>query len=212
MSGGANVNARALAVFLGVVFVVTNGLGQESSLPQPYTDKDAYQIYDLLIPSEETWCTKTWVIQQETELWERDLSRLDRCVSPTSVHEFQDAIVSFKAANNRRWLLERQFGLDRPYELVRSDSIAAFFKGREQNRAESDPPLADGWEGFYQRYPGSGGYIILSAVGFNKDKTRAVVYSGAGCGSLCGAWSFHLFKKMNGKWTEVPGIMCRTIS
>lgn len=62
------MTARALAVFLGVVSIVTSALGQESSLPQPYTDEDAYQIYDLLIPNEETRCTKTWVIQQETEI------------------------------------------------------------------------------------------------------------------------------------------------
>lgn len=206
------MNLRALAGFLGVVSMVTNALGQESSLPQPYTDKDAYQIYALLIPNEETWCTKTWIIEQETVQGGEEMMDLGSCVSPTFAHEFQDAIASFKAANKRRWLLERQFELDRPYELVSSNSIAATFKEAEQNRAESAPPLADGWKAFYQRYPGSGGFITLSAVGFNKDKTRAVVYSGASCGSLCGAWSFHLFKKVHGKWTEVPGIMCHTVS
>ena len=34
---------------------------------------------------------------------------------------------------------------------------------------------AGNWEAFYKRYPESGGFIILSAVGFNKDQTRAIV-------------------------------------
>ena len=34
---------------------------------------------------------------------------------------------------------------------------------------------------FFRRYPDSGGYIIVSAVGFNKEMTRAIVYTGSSC-------------------------------
>ena len=205
------MNVRALAVFVAIVFRATIMLGQESSLPQPYTSKEAYEIYDLLIPREETYCTKTRVIQQETIQIESGAMDLDSCVSSLVAPEFQDVIADFKAANSKRWLLQRQFELDRQYELVSSETIEATFKMSEQDKAGNDP-IGDGWRRFYERYSGSGGYVVLSAVGFNKDKTRAVVYSGAGCGPLCGAWSFHLFKKVNGKWTPTPGIMCYTES
>lgn len=202
------MNARALAVFLAIVSAAITVLGQESSPPQPYADKDAYQIYDLLVPHEETYCTKTRVIQQETIQGGGGMTDIDSCVSPEVATEFQDAIANFKAANSKRWLLQRQFEFDRPYELVSSETIEATFKQIEHDEAGSGPPLEAGWRGFYERYPGSGGFVVLSVVGFNKNKTRAVVYSGAACGPLCGAWSFHLFKKVNGRWIQTPGIIC----
>jgi len=56
---------------------------------------------------------------------------------------------------------------------VSSDAIRALLK-------------SDGWDGFYKRFQDSGGFIIVSAVGFNADKTQAIVYSGSSCGMLCG--------------------------
>jgi hypothetical protein len=57
-----------------------------------------------------------------------------------------------------------------------------------------------GWQGFYQRYPDSGGIVELSAVGFNADKTVAVVYAGHNCGSLCRRGGFHVLQKKAGQW------------
>jgi hypothetical protein len=41
------------------------------------------------------------------------------------------------------------------------------------------------WDGFYQKYPDSGGYMFLSAVGFDAPKQRAMVYMAGSCGGLC---------------------------
>lgn len=65
------------------------------------------------------------------------------------------------------------------------------------------PGLAEGladWKTFYDRYPDSGGWIELSAVGFNTEKTVAVVYIGHNCGVLCGGGHFHVLQKREGKW------------
>lgn len=40
----------------------------------------------------------------------------------------------------------------------------------------------------------------VSAVGFNPEHTRALVYVGHHCGSLCGGGTYHLMVKRNGKW------------
>jgi len=98
--------------------------------------------------------------------------------------------------------LQRKLQSDRPYELVRSDTIKLLFK-------ES---ASDGWNDFYQRYPDSGGFITLSPVGFNNSKTLAIVYTGSSCGGLCGRWRFHLLEKIKGKWKEAPGVSCETVS
>jgi hypothetical protein len=40
----------------------------------------------------------------------------------------------------------------------------------------------------------------VSAVGFNADGKRALVYVGHGCGGLCGGGTYHLLVKKDGKW------------
>jgi hypothetical protein len=95
--------------------------------------------------------------------------------------------------------LQRQFQIEKAYEMVSSDTIAVLFQG-------------GGWDDFYKRYPDSGGYITMSAVGFDQEKTRAVVYTGSSCGGLCGGWSFHLLEKLDGNWKTVPGVTCSAAS
>ncbi len=40
----------------------------------------------------------------------------------------------------------------------------------------------------------------VSAVGFNREHTRALVYVAHHCGNLCGGGTYHLMAKKNGKW------------
>ena len=176
------------------------GLGQNTqpATAKAYDVEDAYQIYSLLLPQEESYgfAKGTLVIQEET-VSKTIPSR--PCVTPDAAAQFKDAITDYDRVNKTQWLLQRQFQVDKPYEIVSSDTIGVLFKNGE-------------WEGFYRRYPDSGGYIVMSAVGFNKEETRAMVYMGSSCGGLCGSWRFHLFEKVQRKWKEVPGITCTTMS
>ena len=95
--------------------------------------------------------------------------------------------------------MQRQFQIEKDYEIVNSDTIRTLFKD-------------GGWDSFYKRYPHSGGYVIMSAVGFNTEKTRAIVYTGSSCGALCGSWRFHLLEKIDARWKEVPGVNCSMVS
>ena len=84
-------------------------------------------------------------------------------------------------------------------DRVSSETIETLFK-------------RDGWDAFYKRYPGSGGYVIVSAVGFNRGKSQAIVYTGSVCGNLCGRWSFHLLEKVDGNWKQATGVTCVSVS
>jgi hypothetical protein len=57
-----------------------------------------------------------------------------------------------------------------------------------------------GWTEFTKKYSESAGWIEFSAVGFNQDKTIAVLYVAHHCGSLCGGGVVRAFQKFNGKW------------
>jgi len=165
---------------------------------KPYDVEDAYQIYSLLLPHEESYgfAKGTLIIQEETV---SEPGASQPCVSSDAARRFKNAIAEYHRSNKESWLLKRQFQIEKPYEVVSSDAIQDLFKD-------------NGWKSFYKSYPQSGGYVIMSAVGFNREKTRAIVYTGSSCGALCGSWRFHLLEKINGNWKEVPGVNCSMVS
>lgn len=192
------VHPKAVLAF-AVCLLVTLGFSQESTpIPQPYDVDEAYKVYSVLLPHEESYefAKNTIVIREETVSGE-ELGR--DCLSPDAAVKFKEAIEDYRLQNKNKWLLQRHFESNKPYEIVNSGTIKTVFD-------------EGGWQKYYDRHPGSGGFIIMSVVGFNKDKTLAVLYSGSSCGSLCGSWSFHLLKKVDGKWTIVPGVQCFTVS
>ncbi len=172
---------------------------QESSAVKPYDVDEAYEVYSILLPHEESaeFAKGTLVIQQDTVA--EELS--ENCLMKEAADKFKDAIADYKRANGETWLLQRKFQSKAAYELVNAETIHTFFKKD-----------GGGWKGFYKRYPESGGFVIFSAVGFNKDRTKAIVYSGSSCSGVCGRWSFHLLEKVEGKWKETGGVTCYSVS
>jgi hypothetical protein len=48
--------------------------------------------------------------------------------------------------------------------------------------------------------------VSFSAVGFNEDRTVAVVYAIYWCGPLCGRATYYILDKRNGRWANVRGL------
>lgn len=182
---------------VALMLCIYAGVAQESGERQAYDLDEAYAVYSGLLPQEESFgfATGTLVIHEETV----PNPDAGACLTKEAAKKFRDAVSNFARVNSKDWALQRHFKIEKPYELVSEDTIRAAL-------VEGD------WENFYKRYPGSGGYITLSAVGFNPDKTQAIVYSGSQCGNLCGRWSFHLLEKVGGKWKEAPGVTCLLVS
>lgn len=59
------------------------------------------------------------------------------------------------------------------------------------------------WGDFYRKYPNAAGLFTFSKVGFNADRTQAVVYRAFSCGDTCGYGSYVLLVKEEGVWTIV---------
>jgi len=74
----------------------------------------------------------------------------------------------------------------------------------EQQNIFSQP---DGWDAFYQKYPGSGGYTAFSRVGFNATLDQALIYVGNVGGLLMGAGFYYLLEKKDGEWRLMEQIM-----
>jgi hypothetical protein len=62
------------------------------------------------------------------------------------------------------------------------------------------------WEEFYALYRGSTGHISLSSIGYNKDRSVAMLVIDRGCGSLCGSGDVVTLKRVGARW-RVTGIL-----
>lgn len=181
-----------------------------SRAPATYEDADAYAIYSVLLENE--WPVrvakaKRLVILTETSDHPRSGGGDERiCLVPAKGEEaiYEPLLAAYRELNRTTYILQPKFNASAPVELVNKDSIKAMF-------AEKD---IDGWKNFYKKYPDSGGYISMSAVAFNADRTIAMVYMDHWCGGLCGAGGYHFLQKTDGKWTEFPwqGMSCSWIS
>jgi hypothetical protein len=158
-------------------------------------EKDSYEIYSMLLRTEmrPEWNIREWAIRQETQTFPNygggNGGNLGMCLGPLQNQEsiYRPVIEDYVAKNKKRLLLERKFDLPE-YALVGPEEIKAI-----QQRSR----VADG-------FPFNASVIFhVSSVGFNRDGTRALVYVGHNCGSLCGGGRYHLVMKKDGKW-QVP--------
>ncbi len=166
-----------------------------------YTDSDAYEIYSSIIAKEwpiQKGKATNLVIQTETREFPGSVNDRKRCLIPSPQEEpiYRRVIEAYHRINKTPLLLDRRFDFSIPYELVPKSSIDAIFANKG----------VDGWTDFYAKYPNSGGIVHMSAVGFNADKTFAIVYVGHACGGRCGGGKYHILKKRGNKWSEAEWI------
>jgi hypothetical protein len=171
-----------------LAFLLSQGVVGSSGKAPPYEDQEAYEVYSAILPLERPLRdahAKRLIIQNETKGFEM-------CLRPEK--EWQEkigpAISDYVRANAKPSLLLPRIKVEVPYRLILADELSSAIQ-------------TAGWEGFNQRYPDSGGWMELSAVGFNVNKTVAVVYMGHHCGPLCGGGGFHVLEKKDGKWVAL---------
>jgi hypothetical protein len=100
------------------------------------------------------------------------------------------ALDDYFEVNAKHWLLQGNFTLPKPYRLVTQDELKA---GLPRNSIKL---FTEHW-------------IELSPVGFNADRTMAVVYMGHYCTSDgCGDGKSYLLQKHFGKWKVLTWWQC----
>lgn len=61
--------------------------------------------------------------------------------------------------------------------------------------------LLDGdWSDFFKKYPESTGLLSFSRIGFNEQKTHAILYVEKNCGNKCGTGNYLFYYKTSDKW------------
>jgi len=166
------------------LFIITAATAQKSPATHPYDDADAYEIYSLLLPYEESYgfAEATLLIQENTV--DNDIS--GACLTQVDAAKFKGVIAGYRRIYKEKWVLQRRFEMGKLYRLVAPTAISAL-PDRPQSAVS---------------------YVRMSPVGFNRKKTQAVVFVESSCGGLCGHSQFHFLQKSHGKWSEIPVAMC----
>jgi hypothetical protein len=151
----------ALAVAIATVVTSPSLAGQQ---PPTLLDQDAYAVYGsaLRLPGIEV---PSLALLAHTRA---DASCEDRIPAG-----WEDVAADFRQANSQQHTLLEGFDLGRPYQLVAASDLAAAEAASrdyvEHQLGDLDPPAP--WP--FRSFPGAK-VFILSAVGFNPTRTRAM--------------------------------------
>jgi hypothetical protein len=203
---------RASAVAIVLVLLVATG----SAIAQPPTpssrgntdelvltateEKDSYEIYSILLRTEmpPQWNITGWAITQETQTFPDTNGRGPGACLQFPVDQkstYLPLIEDYVTKNMKKLMLKRKFDLP-TFALIGPVETKAI-QERWQPRAASSPSSNSADVSF----PLDATVIFqISAVGFNADRNRALVYVGHNCGGLCGGGTYHLLVKKDGKW------------
>lgn len=176
-------------------------------------DKEVCEVYAAVLPMDSWYWENSKVILILGDIppreWPIGSPREALIGDAKFIESFEPIFASFEAAKKTAMMLHSDLQLAKPTRLVtRAELDAAFERPSGTN-------VGDGWEVFRHHFPDSAGYVILSGVGFNADRTIALVYEEHRCGGLCGAARYYILQKRNGRWvryfpaglkTEMTGI------
>ena len=187
-----------MSVLFAVLTAFWFGQAKTSQKPlPPYTDADAYAVYAALLPNLFAWQiahAEELVIQSETETHGSTAAGCIEAANRDFFKSHGDLIKDFDQANKGSRRLIRDLTISKQYVLLPKKQFTGYFANKNAKL---------GWDAFSKAFPKSGGYQTVSAVGFNAQKTEALVYAQYGCGRVCGNGAFHYFKKQNGTWQEI---------
>jgi hypothetical protein len=160
-----------------LTFALLSSLTTTFQVAQPalvslYQKSDAYDVYTALLSTEPANAVSPLLISAETQ-------GSAMCLRPEGrwKRTLTHAIANYNEQNAKTYRLQPKFRMKGRYELLSQEEIHTRFKR-----------------------PGDGRWLELSAVGFNWERTVAVVWVSYGCPGLCGSGTFHVLHKRNGKW------------
>jgi hypothetical protein len=188
---------RKILSWFSVITIVAfvNLCFASSILAQNAPDSDEYSVYTSLLQQEFIGKgTKEIVVRKQTAIDnfsnDESLTYLTESLPSLAKETYED----FDSCNKKSTALTDKFNLKVKVNLVGEEIDRIFYESRQSNSKE------DGWEVFHKKYPTAGAIITLSRVGFNKDKSQALVFVAHSCGWLCGEGNYILLEKKDGVW------------
>ena len=184
------------------LFLISTGVGSVSVSPpagQSSSDvaisDEEYEIYSTVIKQKYIQPnTKLLIIEERTFRYDFAVDNDEPWREKRKgVTIDRSAAEDYEAKNSSKWLLNKSmFKLPVKLNLITDLDLKAIFHG---HWGELE------WISYYKRYPESTGFVMLSRIGFNTDRTQGLLYIGSRCGPGCGEINFLLLEKANGTWT-----------
>ena len=174
----------------------------------PLSDPDAYAVYAAALPRR--FRSPALTILQNTHSSDDACITADDAVEP----EWMPVSESYRQENARGRVLQEGFDLGVPYSIVPMTTLRKLMQDAGHDLSTWSGQQSTGGEVF-ARFPG-GRLVTLSAVGFNAQKTRAIVTVQADCfpwasGLSCKQGDRLKMKKENGAWA-IAGRTCGWIA
>ena len=158
---------------------------------------DEYAVYSALIRTKYvTNSTKLVLVFAQTSANPDDGSPPDRDdlrLTPIA----QSTIDAYKTKSKVVRVLKDEFDLPVRYTLIKKEEWDEMF--RQDNFS--------GWKNLYKRYPEATGIIRVSEIGFNLERTQALVYVEHGCSATCGQGGYALLSKEGDVWKVQKEVM-----
>ncbi len=151
--------------------------------------QDDYNDTNKLQTKKKQKINKAVVIMSETKVFKIMPNDLKANLKGLQDETIQNYIIR----NKTTMTLENKFRCEMKIILVKESKIKKILK--------------KGWSNFKKKYPYSSGFIFLSRVGFNKDKTQALIYVGELWGPLAGVGYYILYNLENGEWISKASFM-----
>ena len=177
-----------------LVLIAVGGCAAPSTPPpEPLStsidDPEAYVVYEHALAGLR-WPV-TFVRRETTIGFPLGLHNVvcDPYLSPDHDESWLEVLDDYVRQNSIKRTLRPLFA----FKLIASEEIENTF------RDSSDVD----WTRFWNEIDRNG-YAEVSAVGFDKGKTRAIVYSALHCGGTCGKGMHTAWQKRGGRWELAP--------
>lgn len=174
---------------------------------QSKISKEEYDVYAVVLKR---------IYQESLRDYNTELSFvvLDKTFKPDGIafkdNQIKSLIKDFNRKNRFPAVVNKLIPLKYRYEVISQSEIDELLKigkkefdeFQEKSRYRGVEIVTYGgevWKPFYQEYPDANGYYQLSRVGFNKNKTFALVCLEREAG-LSNDTGHYLLKKVKGKW------------
>lgn len=102
----------------------------------------------------------------------------------------------FNARNETQFYIENRFDIERKINLVEEKEVKSI---TERALGEKDPLGENGWKEFRKIY-GSSPLLYLSRIGFNRQRSRALLLFGYQSGWLGGEGNYYILEKQSSGW------------
>lgn len=208
-------NARALTV---AVFALSVGPSSSQVYPeasQVIDDPEAYAVYAAVLPTALSTRDKPLTV---LTLLQKTRAGMD-CIGPEKDKKLQPGwrpvVENYRKENARVRLIQSGRSLDVEYSVVTLAQLRTLMQntGYSRRSPRSNAPGAD----VFARFPG-GRLVALSAVGFNSEKTRAMVAMQYDCfpsleprsdsAAVCYEGKHITLEKQAGRWRVVaPNVL-----